>query len=260
MRKPVLDKRVLFVQPDTELFYAAKEAEQVVNLLDANILTGSVHVDDLVNRVRDFQPQLIIISSHGKNDGILLSDGIIGPSDLKKIFSTSDSLECVYLNTCSSVRTALSIHRSMPVDFIFSLAEVPDKHAFVSMSTFAYHISEGHTYGSAWFESKGGNGSDFMFLPSVAALRGNGDGENMPLEDNESRPNINGDGRLNNIHDEVVQLGYLIYGNEKWQLPGLVNSVASLQRDVSFIKMAVWLLVLLVFLILIAGIVAWIGT
>jgi hypothetical protein len=166
------EKKVLFVQPDTELFYAAKEAEQVVNLLDANLLTGSVRVNDLVDRIREFQPQLIIISSHGKDDGILLSDGIIGSSNLKKIFSTSDDLECVYLNTCSSILVAVAIHKAMPVDFVFSLAEVPDKHAFVSMSTFAYHLSEGHTYGSAWFESRGGNGSGFMFLPSVAALRG----------------------------------------------------------------------------------------
>lgn len=257
----MFNKRVLFVQPDTELFYAAKEAENVINLLDANLLSGNVHVDDLVDRVRSFQPNLIIISSHGTEDGILLSDGIIDASNLKNIFSTSENLECVYLNTCSSVQTAVKIHRSLPVEFIFSLSEVPDLHAFVTMSTFAYHLSQGNTYGSAWYDSKGGNGSDFMYLPNMAKLQGFGSGEDMsPQEDKDTRPKINGDGRLDNIHDEVVQLGYLIYGNEKWNLPGLVNSVASLQRDVSFIKTAVWLLVLLVFLLLIGLVMIWMGT
>lgn len=257
----MFDKRVLFVQPDTELFFAAKEAEGVINLLDANLLSGDVHVDDLIERVRSIQPHLIIISSHGRDDGILLSDGIIDPSNLKRIFSTSNNLECVYLNTCSSVQTAIKIHRVLPVEFIFSLADVPDLHAYVSMSTFAYHLSQGDTYGSAWFQSKGGNGSDFMYLPNMIRLQGDELGDDMPSrEDRDVRPKINGDGRLDNIHDEVVQLGYLIYGNEKWNLPGLVNSVASLQRDVSFIRTAIWLLVLLVFLLLIGLVIIWIGT
>ena len=246
------DKKVLFVQPDTELFYAAKESEQVINLLDANMLTGSVHVNDLVNRVRAIQPHLIIISSHGKENGVLLSDGIIGPSDLKKIFSTSDNLECVYINTCRSVKTAINIHRALPVDFIFSLADVPDQHAFVSMSTFAYHLSEGHTYGSAWFESKGGNGSDFMFLPSVDSLRRSVVCEEMPSMD-EDRPKVDSNGRLDNIHDEVVQLGYLIYGNEKWDLPGLVNTVKGLQNDVAFIKAAVIILIAMMLILILVG-------
>jgi len=250
--------RTLFVQPDTDLFYAAKESEQVVNLLDANLLTGSVRVNDLLNRVREIQPHLIIISSHGKESGVLLSDGIIGPSDLKKIFSTSDNLECVYLNTCSSVKTAIAIHRAMPVDFIFSLAEVPDQHAFVSMSTFAYHLSEKHTYGSAWFESRGGNGSDFMLLPSMIDLRGLESGDDMPSIHGESRPRVDSNGRLNNIHDEVIELTRVVYGDERSRFPGLIDSVQKLQKDLSFVRTAVSVLIVLVAITMIAGLIVFV--
>jgi len=247
-------KRVLFVQPDTDLFYSAKEAEQVVNLLDANLLSGNVDINDLINRVRQYQPQLIIFSSHGTQEGILLSDGIIGAEELAPILGTS-TVECVYLNTCNSVKTALKIHGVLPVDFIFTLSGVPDRNAFITMATFAYHLSQGCSYGSAWFESRGGATSDFMLLPNIVLFTKNS-GSNVKTNNDNEKPtkNDNGNGRLDNIHDEVVQLGYLIYGNEKWQLPGLVNSVNSLQRDVSFIKTAVLLIVLLTFLVIVGGI------
>jgi hypothetical protein len=245
------DKRVLFVQPETELFYAAKEAEQVINLLDANLLSGKVELDDLINRVRDFQPQLIIISSHGRDDGILLSDGIIGAEQLAPIFSTSD-VECVYLNTCSGIRTALQLHIVMPVDFIFSIAEVPDRNAFITMSAFAFHLSEGLAYSSAWLESRGGSGNDFMLLPNVIKMRKPDTGDTMTV----GRPKLNGDGKLEDIHDEVTKLAYVIYGDERSRFPGLIDTVMTLKKDVTFIRMASSVLIVLMALILIGGAIA----
>lgn len=248
------EKRVLFVQPDTELVYARKEAEDVINLLDANVLQGSVHLKDLMDRVRTFQPQLIIFSTHGSKDGILLSDGIIGADLLKPILTMSD-VECVYLNTCDSIVTATRIWNELPVFFVFNVAEVPDRNAFVSMSTFAYHLDKGLGYQRAWFQSKSAGNTELLFLPSMAKFNMQTERPEKPSGNGKSK--FNGNGRLENLHDEVVQLGYLLYGNDRWKLPGLIDTVTSLQRDVSFIKTAVWLLVLLVFLMLIGGIMVW---
>lgn len=246
------------MQPDTELVYARKEAEQVINLLEANLLNGVVHLDDLMDRVRTFQPELIIFSTHGSGDGILLSDGIVGANLLKPILSMSN-VECVYLNTCDSILTATRIHNELPVFFVFNVSEVPDRDAFVSMSAFAYHLDKGSGYQTAWFKSKSAGNTDLLFLPSVTEPNMSKDASKNGSETrgSDGHPRINGNGRLDNLHDEVVQLGYLVYGNDKWKLPGLVNTVTSLQRDVSFIKTAVWLLVLLVFLMLIGGILVW---
>jgi len=248
-------KRVLFVQPDTDLTYARKEAENVINLLEANVLQGSVHVQDLMDRVRIFQPHLIVFSAHGTEDGILLSDGIVGAELLKPIISMSD-VECVYLNTCDSIGTATKIHNELPVFFIFNVAEVPDQSAFVSMSAFAYHLNNGVGYQRAWFLAKSAGNSELLFLPDMTEPNMPKEPQEKPIGINE-KPKLNGNGRLENLHDEVVQLGYLVYGNERWKLPGLINTVTNLQRDVSFIKTAVWLLVLLVFLMLIGGVLIW---
>ena len=246
------EKRVLFVQPDTELVYARKEAEQVINLLDANVLQGSVHLDDLIERVHSFQPQLIIFSTHGKEEGILLSDGIIGADLLKPILTTAP-VEAVYLNTCESFMTASMIHDQLPVFFAFNVTDVPDRNAFVAMSTFAYHLDKGLSYHKALSKAKSAGNPGLLFLPNMAELHmanGNGNGN--------GKPKLNGNGRLENLHDTVVELGYLVYGNDKWKLPGLVNTVETLQKDVSFIKTATSLIAILMVIMLVVIILAWI--
>lgn len=244
-------KRVLFVQPDTELVYARKEAEQVINLLDANVLQGSVHLDDLTERVHSFQPQLIIFSTHGKEEGILLSDGIVGADLLKPILTTAP-VEAVYLNTCESFMTASLIHDQLPVFLAFNVTDVPDRNAFVAMSTFAYHLDKGLSYQKALHKAKSAGNPGLLFLPNMSeSPMTNGNGND--------KPKLNGNGRLENLHDTVVELGYLVYGNEKWKLPGLVSTVQNLQRDVSFIKTATSLIAVLMIIMLVVIILAWMG-
>lgn len=244
-------KPCLFIAPATDLYYAPKEAEAVVNLLHANLLNGRVEIGDLIERVRQVQPALLIISTHGNQDGILLSDGVIGADLLKPILSTTP-VECVYLNTCESLATAMKIHNELPTAFVSTIAPLPDKTAYVTMEAFAYHLNEGRNYIEAWLRSKTAGNTNFLFLPSSRVTE-----PIMATEHIYRPPERNSNGEIKDLHEEVDRLATLIYGDEKWNLPGILPTLAKLQKDMQQIRILLGLLVLLACLSLLAVAVQW---
>jgi hypothetical protein len=246
------NKKVLFVRPETDLFYANQEANEVVNLLGAKLLSGTVTHESLMTSVRQNQPQILIISSHGNDEGILLSDGIIGPELLKPILGMSN-IELVYLNTCSSRLTAMKIYNELPVNFICTISKTPDRTAFITMTAFAHHLRNGLDYPQAWFRSRAAGNVNFFFVPKIDMST-----EAMTMENfNKDRPpKINGNGELENIHEEVVRLSYLMYGNPKWNLQGLIPSIAQMQKDISLIRTLVYILTALI-LMTFVGVLVW---
>ncbi len=248
------NKRVLFVRPETDLFYANEEANEVVNTLGAKLLSGSVTHENLMAKVRQIQPQVLIISSHGNEDGILLSDGIIGPELLKPILGMSN-IELVYLNTCSSRLTAMKIYNELPVNFICTISETPDRTAFITMTAFAHHLKNGLDYPQAWFRSRAAGNVNFFFVPRIDMSTGTMTMENFD-RDKGRPPKINGNGELEDIHEEVVRITYLMYGNPKWNLQGLIPSIAQMQKDISSIRTLVYILTSLI-LITFVGVLVW---
>ena len=247
------DKRTLLVAPETDLYYSGKETEAVVNTLGANLLNGNVEIEDLLDRIRTLQPELIIFSSHGTKDGILLSDGIVGADVLKPILGTTRA-ECVYLNTCDSSETARKIHGELPVTFIASVQEVPDQRSFVTMSAFAHHLSQGKSYQNAWILSRAGNDVDSQFFPPASnPFR---DSDIMGREGETARQYYtgptkrNGNGEIADLHEEVSRLSYLIYGNKQWNLTGILPTIAKLQRDCHQVRLLLILLLALVALLM----------
>jgi hypothetical protein len=246
------NKRVLFVAPTTDLFYAAEEANEVVNALGANLLQGRVDHTDLMRRVRTYQPHVIIVSSHGVSGGILLSDGPISAELLKPILSLAP-IELVYLNTCQSRLIAVHIHNELPVNFICTISDTPDITAFITMTAFAHHLKSGLTYPQAWFKSKAAGNVNFTYIPKIDMNPTVNYARDVdPLEP----PKVNGNGELENIHEEVVRLSYILSGNPKWNLPGLIPTIAQLQKDISYIRTLVYVLIALV-LMTFVGVFVW---
>jgi len=247
-------KNCLLVAPDTDLYYSSKEIESVVNLLHANLLNGTVHVNDLIDRVRLVQPNLLIISSHGTNEGIALSDGIVGADLLKPILSTAP-LECVFLNTCEGYETASRIHNEIPVAFISSIAEVPDREAYVTMSTFAYHLSVGETYRVSWFKSRAASDGDLIFLPNMnysAKEDESGMFSNKKKEDETTVNRKTDNGDSSDIYEKVRRLEALIYGSERWNSTGILPTLTKLERGFNQIRILLILLLVLISLIITA--------
>lgn len=253
-------KPCLFVAPDTNLYYARVEAETVVNLLHANLLSGKVEIGDLIERVRSVQPQLLIVSTHGSPDGILLSDGYAGADLLKPILSTTP-VECMYLNTCESLETAMAIHNELPTALVATIQPVPDKTAYVTMTAFAYHLERGLSYVDAWYRSKAAGNRNFLFLPSAA-------GGGLPAQAGPAAPpqmsqailrppERNGNGEIQNLHEEVERLAIVMYGDDKWNVEGVLPRLAKIERNTQRILTLLGLLFLLGCLLLVALGVVW---
>jgi len=230
-------KRVLFVAPATDLNYSSEEADNVINTLNANQLSGHVTLSDLLGRIRSYQPIILIISSHGFKEGIQLSDGLVDAGSLKSIITTSP-LELVYLNTCESINTALRIHAELPIEFISTIHELPDASAFVTMTTFAHHLSRGESYVDAWYMSKGAGDRSFIYLPKIVRK----DGYVATSEVHTQPPKVNANGRLEDPSAELMRLGYLIYGNEKWDIQGLIPRARKLEKDIIFLRITLAIL------------------
>lgn len=238
-------KSVLFVTPDTDLYYAQAEAETVVNLLHANLLSGKVEIGDLIARVRQVQPALLIISTHGGPEGILLSDGYAGADLLKPILSTTP-VECVYLNTCESLETAMAIHNELPTAFVATIQPVPDKTAYVTMTAFAYHLERGLGYVDAWHKSKAAGNRNFLFLPAAPSAA-------TPMNRITAQPpQRNGDGEIKSLHEEVERLAIIMYGDERWNVEGVLPRLAKIERNTQRILILLGLLLLLGCLLVLA--------
>ncbi len=246
-------KKTLFVAPETDLYYVSKEAESVVNILHANLLNGKVCIDDLVDRVRRIQPNLLIISTHGNQNGIVLSDGIVGADLLKPILGTGD-IECVYLNTCDSLNTAIAIHNELPVAFISMIQAVPDITAYVTMTAFAHHLDDGSTYQQAWYKSKPSGDSSVIFLPNIIKAR-NGRKKTDRTEFIMPNPMVPGprdsNGNISNLSDEVKNLSIIIYGDEKLRYPGMLATITKIERRINQILILTILFIVLLSLVIV---------
>ena len=245
------NKTVLIVAPDTDLYYSSKEVESVVNLLKANLLNGNVEINDLLDRIRIVQPELIIFSTHGTKDGILLSDGIVGANALKPILSTT-SVDCVYLNTCDSAITARKIHGELPVTFIANVQKIPDILAYITMASFAYHLSQGKSYQDSWILSRSGSDIDSQYFPSMSSSFG--DKTMVRDVDDQIRDNHADDHptvkQMSDLSQEVLRLSYLIHGSKEWNLIGILPTIAKLQRDCHQIRLLLILLLVLALLLI----------
>jgi len=238
-------KRTLIVVPETDLEYSSREAERIVNILGANLLSGKVTLDRLIDTIRTFKPQVLIISTHGSQEGILLSDGHIGADLLKPILSTVP-IELVYLNTCESYDTANAIYNELPTAFISSIRPVQDRTAYVTMTTFAHHLANGMSYVDAWRKSRAAGDNSFNFWPS-SGLK---DQSHMPNKEPEVRQTTrNGNGEIADLHEEVSRLSYIIFGNDQWNLPGMLPQITKLQRDCNQVRILLILLIVLALLL-----------
>ncbi len=244
-------KSVLFVAPATDLHYASKETEEIVNLLHANLLNGRVEIGDLIERVRKVQPALLIISAHGNQDGILLSDGPVGADLLKPILGTAN-VECIYLNTCESLATAMAIHNELPTAFISTIEPIPDKTAYVTMTAFAHHLDQGCSYVDAWFQSKAAGNRTLLFLPALEGEHKRQDGKaDMSRAPEYMHPSPrNSNGEIEDIHEEVDRLSALVYGSERWNSPGILPTLTRLERDINQVR--ILLILVLIFMLLLA--------
>lgn len=219
--------------------YAQSEISALVNILDADLLLGSDATSRRLQEMLNSQPWKIIwFVGHGTEHGVSLFDGPIGSGTLTS-FIKSTRPELVVINTCSSLNVAMDIYNEVATNFICTVQDVPDNLAFFTGKQMAINLSRGMSYKNAYLMSKSGQNRTYLFLPGA-----NGMAPKEPEESSKSTRNGNGD--IEDLHEEVSRLSYLIYGNEKWNIPGILPAIAKLQRDSNQIRLLLILLVMLV--------------
>lgn len=118
---------ILLVAPDhPDLPNVAAEVAAIRQNHDVVALLGPVRDPDIARAVQNGPYDIIWFASHGNEDGVLLSDGLL-PIDGVGQYARHAAL-CV-LNTCSSENVAISIISGGDTDMICTIGDVRDTDA-----------------------------------------------------------------------------------------------------------------------------------
>lgn len=121
--------KVLFVAPQTTLFFAADEAQRVIDsALDTTPMLGTVTALMLFDKLRAGNYAALWLATHGTADGVLLSDGPLPAARLAQF--AAGRLGLIILNTCNSIEAAQLLQAETDCEIVATIREVPDLEAF----------------------------------------------------------------------------------------------------------------------------------
>lgn len=216
------DMKVLLVSPTTELDYRDEEIAAVVNYLKPTLLSGNVGVQSLLEHAR-LQWDLIWIASHGTEKGILLSDGILPISQLTTIIRSSGA-KAMFINTCDSLSSALSIHDELGISIVCTVSEVPDLTAYITGESFARHIAAGENIQQAYESSKPGDNKQYIYLHGRDSMTtGNYLSQYKSFSQQES----------NEVLRDLRQLIVMVRGDDDLGHIGMLERMESMQNEMS---------------------------
>lgn len=165
---------VLVVNPDLHgsqyehLPNAAAEVGEVINSLGAKVLQGEVTQKDLARMLSEQHWDLVWFSTHGRMDGILLSDGVLKANALTQMLN--GQADAVYLNTCESAKVGLDVHEATGATVILTVADISDGDAYLTGVTLARKLVKANSIYEAYELSKP-FGGDYRFIGDRASGR-----------------------------------------------------------------------------------------
>ena len=213
------DMKVLLVAPTTDLEYRDEEIASVVNTLRPTLLSGHVTVSSLMEYANR-QWDLIWIASHGTEQGILLSDGLLPTSQLTTIVRASGA-KAMFLNTCASLAVALTIHNELQIAFVCTVQEVPDLTAYVTGRSFARELANTGSVQEAYVRSKPGANTDYIYL------------HGRDMEKNPYRPYKSfSTAESEEVLGDLRQLITMVRGDKSLGHVGMLERLEDLQNDI----------------------------
>lgn len=245
--------RTLVVAPKTNLVLVEKEVNAVVNALNANMMTGVVTADQVLNELtRGWD--IAWFMTHGTKDGILLSDGYLSVSNLTSFIRTSGS-RLIVLNTCASIDAALMMHNELLTNFVCTLREVPDEDAYFMSKQFSFHLARGKSFSQAYLDAKPGQNQTYIFLVGKEPMTPTSALSSIPMP-TPPPPQYASDRDYERFADQIRQLQEAMSGN-KLLGGGIVAQIQAATVDLEELKRAVLILqiggavvVVIVFIIL----------
>lgn len=160
--------RVLLVAPRTNLLLADEEVQDVVNSgLDvARLLQGEINQVELTREIRRGNFDVLWFCTHGTEQGVQLSDGLLTISALTQLVRGRFNL--VVLNSCSSVYAAQQIQNETTAAVVCTIVEIPDMDAYRTGSLFAHALARLGDSRAAYEQSKPGGNRLYLYLAGAA--------------------------------------------------------------------------------------------
>lgn len=157
--------KILLIAPQNDLPYASAEVQDLINSdLQVEAMLGADATElNVTRRIRSATGfDVLWLATHGDENGIQLSDGVLSISALTSLVRARFAL--VYLNTCKSYTAAQMIQNETVATVICAVKDIPDRDAYRTGSLFAARLSEGMDYLTAYEASRPGGNTLYLFL------------------------------------------------------------------------------------------------
>lgn len=155
--------KILLIAPRTNLTYVDAEVQSI--LRSGNEVTpvmGDVNRQQFLDEVLRSDAELLYIATHGTEDGVLLSDGILSASRLTQ--AARGRFRTIVLNTCNSFKTAQMLQNDTEAEIIATIIEVPDDEAFYTGAIFAHYLAQSGDTATAYDLARPGGNRTYVRL------------------------------------------------------------------------------------------------
>lgn len=216
--------KVLLVAPRTNLEYADSEVQEILRSgLNVTPLLGTVNYRGLVRELSAPFYDVLWLCTHGGEEGILLSDGIVAPSLLAPLIRGRFRL--VVLNSCVSIDTAQMLQNETESDVVATVVDVPDREAFQTGALFARQLAEHGDVGRAYRLAKPGGNRTYVWLAGVQ-MRSNNDREHdgaVSVEDRLDRL----EAASTKQQETLRRIVTLMDGDPSWRIVGFPDQLSA---------------------------------
>lgn len=216
--------RALVIAPSIDPGLSIDEASVIANSLPSKTLVGDISAADIINEIQRKPWEIIWFVTHGTEDGIVVSDGLLGVAELVPIIRNANT-KLVVFNTCSSVGVATGLQNELDTSIICTIAEIGDSTAINTARHLANRLNRDATYREAFNNSKPGGNSIYLFL------EGNRGGARQTIVSNTGEDN-----EIARLSDEVERLKVLVDGDKRWGAQGLVPQMLLLMEELRQVK------------------------
>lgn len=159
--------KVLLVVPPSDLPFAQEEMQKVSNYLHPTLLLGEQATTDNFMMEVENDYDLIWFSGHGTTDGIIMADGLLTTRVLVQLLRSSKA--AIFLNTCESLLTAITIHDTTGSPVIGTVAPIDDEEAYRTGVLFARRLAAGDTLRQAYRAARPED-RQFVFLNGALSM------------------------------------------------------------------------------------------
>ena len=147
-----MQRKILLIAPDIPSLPRLRTDAEVSTIQrnhDTRLLSGVVRSEDVTAAITEDDYQIIWLVSHGIEDGVHLTEEILGVDALIQ-YAKSESIEMVVFNTCESENLALRVSGEAAVNVICTIATVDNGDAGRLGSLLAVKLTEDIDYREAY--------------------------------------------------------------------------------------------------------------